>query len=65
MDRGFYCESNVDVLCVSRMGFVLGIPHCVWLDEIYDRCREKVFQPFNRRDSGENEALYVLMQLHK
>jgi transposase len=65
MDRGFYSELNVDALFAARMGFVLGIPHRVWIDEIYDRCREKIFQPFNRRDTGENEVLYALTQLHE
>lgn len=65
MDRGFYSESNIDALFDARMGFVLAIPHRVWIDEIYDRCREQIFQPFNRRDTGENEAMYVLTQLHE
>jgi transposase len=65
MDRGFYSEPNVDALFAARMGFVLGIPHRTWIDEMYDRCREKIFQSFNRYDTGENEALYVLTQLHE
>jgi transposase len=44
----------------ARMSFVLGIPHRVWIDELYAHDREKIFQPFNRHDTGENEALYVL-----
>jgi transposase len=65
MDRGFYSEPNVDALFSARMNFILAIPHRVWIDELYDRYREKLFQPFNRRDTAENEALYVLTHLHE
>jgi transposase len=65
MDRGFYSELNVDALFSARMSFVLAIPHRVWIDGLYDRYREKLFQPFNRRDTAESEALYVLTHLHE
>jgi hypothetical protein len=64
MDRGFYSETNLDALFAAKMSFVLGIPHRVWINELYDHHREGIFQPFNRRDTGENEVLYVLTLLH-
>jgi transposase len=65
MGRGFYSDLNLDALFAARLGFVLAIPHRVWLDELYDNYREKIFQPFNRRETAENEALYVLTHLHE
>jgi hypothetical protein len=65
MDRGFCSESNVDALFEARMGFVLAVPHRKWIDEIYGRCRDDVFSAQNRRETGENEVLYMTTRLHE
>ena len=64
MDRGFYSETNLDALFEAKMGFVLGLPHRVWVDAIYGQCRDEIFSPWNRRETRENETLYVLTRLH-
>jgi transposase len=65
MDRGFYSMPNVDALFSARMNFVLGLPHRKWIDGLYDLYRKEVFTPWNRRETGENEVLYVKTVLHK
>jgi transposase len=65
MDRGFYSIPNADALFDARMNFVLGLPQRKWLCELYDQHREEVFTPWNRRETGGNEVLYVKTILHK
>jgi transposase len=65
MDRGFYSKLNVNGMFTAHMGFILGIPHRDWINELYDRYRDEIFSARNRRETGENEVLYVLTHLHK
>lgn len=65
IDRGFYSETNLDALFGARIGFVLALPHRVWVDALYDQNRERIFSPWNRVETGENETLYVMTVLHK
>jgi hypothetical protein len=48
----------------AHMGFVLGLPHRDWIDKLYDYYRDEIFTTLNRRETGENEVLYVLTHLH-
>jgi transposase len=65
MDRGFYSETNIDDMFSSRTNFVIAIPHRSWIDKLYDRYRDEIFTTQNRRETGDNEVLYVLTHLHK
>jgi hypothetical protein len=64
LDRGFYSELNVNALFAAHMGFIMAVPHRKWIDALYDKYREAVFCPCNRREIGDGEILYVLSLLH-
>jgi transposase len=65
LDRGFYSETNVDMLLHKRYHFVLMIPAGrVWVRKIIDQYYESIKSPEHYRQTGENEVLYMISHLH-
>jgi len=66
LDRGFYSESNVNFLLNKRYHFALMVPAGrMWVKNIIDQYYETVKSPEHYRQTGENEALYMISHLHK
>ena len=65
LDRGFYSETNVDILLLKRYHFALMVPTGrVWVRDIIDQYYETVTSPEHYRQTGENEVLYMISHLY-
>lgn len=66
MDRGFYSETNVDMLFDRHYHFTLMVPTGrLWVRNIIDQHHEGVSSPEHYRQTGESEILYMVSHLHK
>lgn len=66
LDRGFYSVSNIDELYSKRHKFTIAIPAGRnWIEEYLDKHYQHITSPANYLITGENEALYVVTELHK
>ena len=65
LDRGFYSISNVDAMFEARYGFVMALPARKWVEALYDKCRDSILSPLNRRDGNEKEVLYAVTLPYK
>lgn len=66
LDRGFYSLSNIDELYSKRHKFTIAIPAGRnWIEEYLDKHYQHITSPTNYLITGENEALYVVTELHK
>jgi transposase len=66
LDRGFYSEKNVDALLDKRYHFALAVPAGrVWVRNIIDLHYDKMSSPERYRQTGENEALFMVSHLHR
>jgi transposase len=66
LDRGFYSEKNVDALLDKRYHFALAVPTgrlCV--RNVIDLYYDQVASPERYRQTGENEALFMVSHLHR
>jgi transposase len=66
LDRGFYSEDNVDTLFAKRYKFILMLrTDRVWVRDIIDQYYDQVASPEHYRETGEDEALYMVEHLHR
>ena len=66
LDRGFYSEKNVDALLGKRYHFALAIPAGrLWVRNIIDLYYDQVVSPERYKQTGENEALFMVSHLHR
>jgi transposase len=65
LDRGFCSEGNIGALFAARMHFILMLKHCKRAGALCDQDRETIDGTWNRRETGENEALHVRTRLYK
>lgn len=66
LDRGFYSEKNVDALLDKRYHFALSVPAGrLWVRSIIDLYYDQVVSPERYRQTGENEALFMVSHLHR
>ena len=66
LDRGFYSETNVDVLLDKRYHFVLMVPTGrVWVRDIIDQYYDQVASPELYREASDGEVLYMVSHLYK
>ena len=66
LDRGFYSEKNVDALLDKRYRFALAVPAGrLWVRKIIDLYYDQMASPERYRQTGENEALFMVSHLHR
>jgi transposase len=66
LDRGFYSSSNIDELYAKQYKFTIAIPTGrTWIEKYLDKHYQNIASPQNYLITGENEALYVVTELHK
>jgi len=66
LDRGFYSEKNVDALLSKRYHFALAVPTGrLWVRDIIDLYYDQVVSPERYKQTGENEALFMVSHLHR
>jgi len=66
LDRGFYSEKNVDALLDKRYHFALAVPvGRLWVRNIIDLYYDQVASPERYKQTGENEALFMVSHLHR
>lgn len=66
LDRGFYSVSNIDELYSKGHKFTIAVPTGRnWVEEYLDKHYQNITSPENYLITGENQALYVVTELHK
>ena len=66
LDRGFYSETNVELLFNKQYHFALMVPtNRLWVRKIIDEYYEQIAHPEHYRVVGKNEVLYTVSHLHK
>ena len=66
LDRGFYSEKNVDTLFDNRYHFTLAVPTGrLWVRKIIDHYYDQMASPDRYRQTGEDEALFMVSHLHR
>ena len=66
LDRGFYSEKNIDALLEKRYHFAVAVPAGrLWTRSIIDLYYDQVASPERYRQTGENEALFMVSHLHR
>lgn len=64
MDRGFYSQNNIDMLCGIHQDFTIGIPvHLKWVQGKIDENRERIDCPYGLK-TIDGEQIYTHTQLH-
>ena len=64
LDKGFYCQKNVDQLLAARYKFILAVPiQRKWVQNLIDQARTTIQDPDNYRKL-EGEVLYVHTHLY-
>lgn len=66
LDRGFYSVSNIDALYLKQHKFTIAVPTGrSWIEHYLDKHYQNIASPANYLIIGEDEALYVITELHK
>ena len=66
LDRGFYSEKNVDTLLDKRYHFILMVrTDRLWVRKIIDQHIESITSPEHYKQTGEDEALYMMSHMHR
>lgn len=66
LDRGFYSAANIDELYQRRHKFTIALPsRRKWVESYLNKHRKTIASPTNYLLTGENEALYMITELHK
>jgi transposase len=66
LDRGCYSEKNIDMLLDKRYHFFLMLrTDRVWVRNIIDKYLENITSPEHYRQTGEDEALFMVSHLHQ
>ena len=66
LDRGFYSVANIDELYRRRHEFTMALPiGRKWIEKYLDKHYENIASPENYLITGEDEARYVITELHR